>query len=432
MIHFDQVLPKAKEVLERSPINAAVTGILVLRDIRGRVRLFLRPADGKREDVAGACDGLRRELEKELAPFWGGVVDLDRDDGEFGPILAPVRGEAIPVEPADEYPRWQIIERHVAKSAWTSRIHQPPWPLNAKTLPIVAWYSHKGGVGRSTALCAAAMHLARNAKRVVVLDLDLESPGLGTLLAGSPVEHGVLDYLLERLLAGTGYDPNINDYLTRQTDASLIGDGGEPIICFPAGKVGPSYLEELTRLDYELLAIHEENTANPLADFLTHIKRELDPAFIFIDCRAGLHDLGGLAVQQLSHANVLFGLDSHQSWDGLRCIIRRLGHVRPSSPPCLIIQAMEDGTPGPRRDEARERFLRSAYDVFCEEYYEENDVPDIAEKGAAHDPFPLAYDPKLAGYQTLSQAVELLLKDPYTELINRVTQVVEKGMSDAT
>ena len=98
-------------------------------------------------------------------------------------------------------------------------------------------------------------------------------------------------------------------------------------------------------------------------------------------------------MQQLSHANVIFGFDSKQSWDGLRCIVRRLGLVEGAPPPCLIIQAMEDGTPVPKRDEARERFLSESYNVFCDEFYEENEVPDIDGKGKAHEPFPLAYDP---------------------------------------
>ncbi len=428
MIHFEQVLPQAKEVLGRHQIAKALAGVFVLRDLRGRVRLFLKEQDGKRSDLEAALPRLAQELEAELAPFWGGVIEIDRDDGDFGPILGPVRAEAVPVEPVSDYPGWQIVERHVAKSAWTSRIHQPPWPLNPKTPPIVAWYSHKGGVGRSTALWAAAINFARAGKRVAVVDLDLESPGVGSLLANSEVEHGVTDYLLERLLAGESYSPDLEEFITRQTDSAVIGDGGEPIVCIPAGRVGSWYLEKLARLDYELLAVHEPGARNPLPDLLGHLKRHVAPSYVFVDCRAGLHDLGGLAVQQLSHANILFGLDSRQSWDGLRCIIRRLGHVVTTAPSCLVIQAMEDATPGPRRDEARERFLNNAYIVFCDEFYDEDQVPDIASKGEAHDPLPIPYDPRLAGHQNLAHAVELFLQPPYAELSKRVEQLGKRTM----
>jgi cellulose biosynthesis protein BcsQ len=431
MIHFDEVLRTAKTILTADPIAKHIDAVLVLRDLRGRIRLLLTPALGDGLATDSDCERLRARLAATLGPFWGGVVEVDSPSSDFAKLLAPFRQEAKPVEPASEFANWSIVERHAAKSGWTSGRHCPPWPLIARRPPVVAWYSHKGGVGRTTALCATAMHLAREGQKVVVVDLDLEAPGLGTLLAGAPVEYGVADYLLERVLAGQAFDSRIDDYVTRQTDPALIGESGEPIVCMPAGVVNEHYLEKLARLDYELLGGQEQPECGPLANLLQHIRDELKPAFIFLDCRAGLHDLGGLAVQQLSHASVIFGLDSQQSWDGLRCIIRRLGLIgKEKAPPCLLIQAMEEGAPGARRDEARERFLNKSYSVFCDEFYEENAVPDIAAAGEAHDPFPLAYDPRLAGYQTLAQAAELLLEVPYPMLTERVKRLVGRATTD--
>jgi MinD-like ATPase involved in chromosome partitioning or flagellar assembly len=45
-------------------------------------------------------------------------------------------------------------------------------------LAIVTFYSFKGGVGRTTALAACAWQLARAGKRVAIIDLDLEAPGI--------------------------------------------------------------------------------------------------------------------------------------------------------------------------------------------------------------------------------------------------------------
>ena len=104
------------------------------------------------------------------------------------------------------------------------------------------------------------------------------------------------------------------------------------------GNINEHYLEKLSRLDYELIARYTDQSDSPLADLLSHIKGEIEPDYLLIDCRAGLHDLGGLAVHQLSHANVIFGLDSEQSWQGLRCILRGLGLIDPP-PPCLLVPA---------------------------------------------------------------------------------------------
>src|SRR3954447_15767946 len=46
------------------------------------------------------------------------------------------------------------------------------------TPEIVTFYSYKGGTGRSMALANVAWILAANGKRVLVIDWDLEAPGL--------------------------------------------------------------------------------------------------------------------------------------------------------------------------------------------------------------------------------------------------------------
>src|SRR5215813_12543853 len=43
---------------------------------------------------------------------------------------------------------------------------------------IITFYSYKGGTGRSMALANVAWILAMNGKRVLVIDWDLEAPGL--------------------------------------------------------------------------------------------------------------------------------------------------------------------------------------------------------------------------------------------------------------
>src|SRR5215471_5063825 len=43
---------------------------------------------------------------------------------------------------------------------------------------IITFYSYKGGTGRSMALANIAWILASNRRRVLVLDWDLEAPGL--------------------------------------------------------------------------------------------------------------------------------------------------------------------------------------------------------------------------------------------------------------
>ena len=59
MIHFDDVLKTAKEVLAEDPGYASIEEVLVLRDLRGRIRLFLKPKENQSNEVAHqhAVDG---------------------------------------------------------------------------------------------------------------------------------------------------------------------------------------------------------------------------------------------------------------------------------------------------------------------------------------------------------------------------------------
>ena len=306
MIHFDEVLARAFKTISEDTHSALIGEVLVLRDLRGRIRLFLKPTENRKSELEAEIPRLKGVLKNAIEMFWGGVVEVDVPGSDFQSILDPFRAESRPVEPAAEFPNWSIIERHASKSSWTSRLTGPPWPLHERTPSIVAFYSHKGGVGRTTALCGTAVNLARAGKKVVMLDLDLEAPGLGSLIDTDSTEFGVVDYLLERLLCDGGHAPDLRDYSARQSDPNLIGDGGEPITCIPAGSLNELYIEKLARVDLELLS-RAPNDESPLVDLLKLVKSQYNPDYILLDCRPGLNDLGGLAIQRLSHANVLFG-----------------------------------------------------------------------------------------------------------------------------
>src|SRR3972149_7857728 len=67
---------------------------------------------------------------------------------------------------------------------------------------VVKFYSYKGGVGRTMALVNTAHVLARDGWRVLMVDFDLEAPGMTHFFANivrdrpSTVEHDALDLLL--------------------------------------------------------------------------------------------------------------------------------------------------------------------------------------------------------------------------------------------
>src|SRR5512144_576399 len=63
----------------------------------------------------------------------------------------------------------------------------------------ITFYSYKGGVGRSLALANTAALLVKRGRRVVLIDFDLEAPGLDSFkdfesIAG---QAGVVEYVTE-------------------------------------------------------------------------------------------------------------------------------------------------------------------------------------------------------------------------------------------
>jgi len=430
MIHFDDVLTTARDVLAEDTDFHAIERVLVLRDLRGRIRLFLTPKPEAADAVRNACSRLNTQLADALGGFWGQMIEPDVPESQVRALLDTVRAEALPLEPGQAFENWSIIERHVSQSVWSKRDAAPPWPLLDETPAIVSFFSHKGGVGRTTALCATAVNLARVGKRVVVIDLDLEAPGLGPLLPESPVELGVADYFLEYFAAAGDFHPRIEDFVAIQNETALIGPGGEPIRCVPAGRVGPTYLEKLGRLDYELITGTTSADGGPVPTLFKQLRAAYKPEYVLLDCRCGLHDLGGLAIQCLSHLNVVFGLDSQVSWDGLRLIVQRMRQSG-SNATCLLIHAMEP-PPGDIRRKAHDRFQSNAYSIFLEEFYVEPDydtAPDIDDADAPHSPFGIAYESALAGYQTLSDVCEILTKSPYSDLTRRISDIVGRPTS---
>src|SRR5690606_25958994 len=67
----------------------------------------------------------------------------------------------------------------------------------------IVFHGLKGGVGRSTALAVLAQSLAKDGFRVLVVDLDVESPGANAVLLGRGLgpPYGVVDWLVEDAVA---------------------------------------------------------------------------------------------------------------------------------------------------------------------------------------------------------------------------------------
>jgi hypothetical protein len=295
--------------------------------------------------------------------------------------------------------------------------------------PVLVFYSFKGGVGRSTALASFAIQRARAGERVVVIDFDLDAPGVGVLLAadasGTTASWGGLDYLLER-----PYDSvDLRDYYhaCRQPAVTQSGE----ILVFPAGRLNADYLGKLARVDFEMPV---GGAPGPLVQLLCQVRDELQPEWILLDARTGLSESSGMLLGGLAHLHVLFGTSSEQSWQGLRVIIGRLGanQVLQDKPQleCLLVQSLV-----PQNAQiyklAIAGFADHAQDEFEEHYYaadpegpEEDElwyIRDMENDDAPHVPTVISYQEKLAHFDSIEDVADHLANSPeYRSLADRI------------
>jgi hypothetical protein len=197
-------------------------------------------------------------------------------------------------------------------------------------LPIGTAFSIKGGVGRSTALAVLAWYLARLGRSVLVVDLDLEAPGIGTMLIRERdlPDYGVVDWCVESLSGRA--DAGL---LQRSLATASIGETEGTVTVIPA--LGRSTRDYVAKLGRAYLPVLDQETGKTqgLADrlmSLTLAVRELlePPEVVLFDARAGLHDIGSAAVTQLGAEVFLFARDDAQTWEAYRRLFEHLRLAR--------------------------------------------------------------------------------------------------------
>jgi len=362
-------------------ILGRIKRICLIWDIKGALRLLFEADESENyQEIRAKLSAI---LNDAAGPFWSGEVWVwSKDSTQAEKAVYEAAWNHAVQEDAGP-PEIRVLDRHYSKTVWFTPPLSSPWPLNEKTPPILSFFSFKGGVGRTTALASLAIQLARGGKKVAVIDLDLEAPGLSTILPGvegRSAVHGVVDYLLERPLIPPD-EMDLEDFYHLIDDSTIVG-GGPPLTVVPAGSLDANYLEKLARIDYEAIYQIQAGTISPLQELLNHIRRQREIDYVLLDSRAGLHDLGGLALSGISHLDVLFGLNNEQSWRGMELVINFLGRNRimrnQKQLHCALVFSLAP-EPGSKREETFQRFLERSYQLFSDNYYDEEDVdPDEA------------------------------------------------------
>lgn len=228
---------------------------------------------------------------------------------------------------------------------------------------IFTFYSYKGGVGRSMALLNTAYTLAERGRHVLILDLDLEAPGLSHFLSSKDEMDGpdtespgdIIDLLTQvKDLATNRIHPEKAiskiDAIERfrrsakssKVKAPRIGPPGrvDVIPAMMEDVQGKSYCQRLAELDLkttsnddlqrmglilarylqeQLLVVH-----SPGLDELG-CTESVPYDYVLVDSRTGITELGGLCVGLLCDRLVVCTALNDQNVNGTRSFLQEAG-----------------------------------------------------------------------------------------------------------
>ena len=182
---------------------------------------------------------------------------------------------------------------------------------------VTTFYSFKGGVGRTMALVNAAVTLALRGRRVLVVDFDVEAPGLDTfdVLQTREEVPGVIDFVTRYL--DSGQAPDVTDYIGACPE---IGDEGGQLWIMPSGR-SDSYSANFNQVDWAELYDRRDGYLL-FEDLKEQWNQVLRPDYVLIDSRTGHTDTCGICTRQLPNSVVVFFFPNEQNLRGLAEVVR--------------------------------------------------------------------------------------------------------------
>ncbi len=216
---------------------------------------------------------------------------------------------------------------------------------------IITFYSYKGGTGRTMALvnvaCLLAQRQIEGSKGVLMIDWDLEAPGLHWFLRDK-FEHqfddpdqalderpGLIDLFWE--LAKATHRFNGTDKRQTETAARALLDKVEPerfiletdipfLHLLKAGRFDAKYSNRVTTFEWDSLYDRSPWLIRALAEHLAERYR-----YILIDSRTGITDTSGICTMLMPEKLVLVFTPNRQSLTGALELIQQATEYRKQS-----------------------------------------------------------------------------------------------------
>lgn len=171
------------------------------------------------------------------------------------------------------------------------------------------------------ALVNVAAELVKSGRTVLIVDFDLEAPGLDTFNLPRPQSPSALKGVVEFVdeYVATGVAPDVSQFVYKSNIQSASGQ----LWIMPAGNPGAEYDQKFKSLNWQDL--YENHDGYLLfEDLKAQWSQRLSPDYVLIDSRTGHTDVGGICTRQLPDSVVLFFFPNEQNRRGLETVVNQI------------------------------------------------------------------------------------------------------------
>ncbi|MCX8066492.1 MAG: P-loop NTPase [Anaerolineae bacterium] len=412
LVTFGEVWDRVRSaVREVRPELTDVREIWFLRNLMGRVSLVVTP-----EEDTGPFLRLGEVLFRSLnahAHFpERALLVLEREERE------KLRSNAISI--SEDGVQVYLVDLEVTGRRWamTSELPGPP---------RFVLFGLKGGLGRSTTAAVLATSLAQKGHRVLLMDFDLESPALSSLL--EPEDHpsfGIVEWLVEDLVDQgdalmemmIGYPNWSVDFTGRLMVVPAYGRTCREHI----PQLGRAYLDKFPRQ----LGEPAEKWVERIRRLIRRLEQKTEPSVVILDSRNGIHDIAAALVAGLPANVLMFAVDSEPTWNGYRILFQHwatYGLIRQIRERLYLVAAL---VPPVGQEEYLRRFQEHSYDLFAEYLYDETPPEegewfsfDQTDETAPHTPFPVYWERGLLAWANLRSLDSDAVQSAYRKFLEQ-------------
>lgn len=441
LLHFDDSLSVFVSVLLGHFGPATVEQGWVLRDASGHLGFISASAvpEPTRSNAMLA-------LQERMGAYCRQNCILDNEQPGVSSLLDTADAIAQSLTIAGNNIRIQLLDRRIVGHDWLS----PPAPGWKDSEPArFVFASLKDGVGRSTALTVLATDLARKGRKVLAIDLDLEAPGIGSMLLNPQdmPKFGVLDWLVERGVYGSDFDDS--QFLLDMRAASPFALNRGVLDVVPAvggiadqhpenvlAKIARAYVE-MPKADGGLLTL-----LGQVQEMVARLAKLARYDVILIDARAGLNESTAAALLGLGGDILLFGVDTPQTFANYRYLLAHLARFPRTVKNDWLLRLHMIHAKAGHELEQQTIFRDRAWEVFNEFLYpiplhddDGNSLSNLIgstgfglnDPMAAHFAWPILFDINYGEFDPLSSANQLnqaYYQNTYHDLIDGVEKLL--------